>query len=194
MNTYKYVGDISFSKLKDHSEDKGSSVIHIRNHKNAEIPPVRLTVCGQMVDYIESITYSDDEEKYLEKEFYYDEFFRLLAIVIPCQGYYPAKVIISEAADYSPAFGAVFERGEARIYGPQDLINERQPESMSPEEYKRLRKDLDVLMVWNITELSYPTDYYETVRHQQQLIEQLEKSIAKLSRKQKKIKKILEAD
>lgn len=178
MNTYKYVGTIGSSQYSGNpSGTYKCGEIRVYNFENSSIPPVKLKVSGQMWDYIDSIVWSDDEERYLEKEFYYDELFNLLAIVIPGADRYPAKVIISDGAD---EYQRMFKEDEARIYGPAGLMDDRYPESMSKDEYRRLRDDVNKLWDLNRRAFEYPTDYYQTVRDQQKELQRQAKRIAEL--------------
>lgn len=166
MRTFKYVGSIDHITL-------GTSphIATLYNYEDRGIPPVKVQVNDGMFDYIRDLSDHDDEEKYLEKEIYYDSNLNLLAIVIPSRGRWPAKVIISGQADYE---NELIESEAVEIYGPSSRLEERRPKSMSEVEYERLYNDLHKMMNWNITEYEYPVDHYETIRRQSAEIKRLE--------------------
>lgn len=161
MKTYKYVGTVGTIRSSWHPEKE----IGLYNFENHDIPPVRVSARGDMIKYIDDLYEHDDEEKRLEKEFYYDELFNLLAIVVPGENEnpeaddHPAKVVVTD-------FG---KDGEVRFYGTDKRINDQHPKSMSEEEFNRLYNDMNEIGAFEIYE--YPIDYWSSLRFFQRALE-----------------------
>lgn len=173
MKTYKYVGSVASYRLSDQIDYN----IELYNYESPNIPPIRLTASGEMFRYIDDLEGHDAEEKYMDKEFYYDMFFNLLAVVIPGNDRRPAKVVISDRVDDN---NFVIPAGKVKFYGTDQLIDERHPDSMSIDEYDRLSKDVRQMDVFRLSRYEYPTDYWSTVRNQKNELIKMRKRIREL--------------
>lgn len=91
--------------------------------------PVAIKAYGELATYINDLSWTDAEERYLAKHWYYDENLMLHYIEIQsASGIRPAKIIAVKDAFADESF---------TIFGAQDLIEEAKPEPMSNEEYSR---------------------------------------------------------
>ena len=126
---YKYSGNISsFSITKPRDVSVMDMIIY--KHSDSSIAPTRLTAYGGLADYINQLEMTDDEERYLEWNFWYDENLMLAYIEIPAyDGHYrPAKVLTGIISSGKCSF-------DFRIFGKPEHITTNQPEAMSSEEY-----------------------------------------------------------
>lgn len=176
MKTYKYVGSISSYQLCDCIDYN----IELYNYENPTIPPVRVTADGDMFKYIDDLESTDDEEKYLEKEFYYDSAFHLLAVVVPGSDLHPAKVVLADRVDDRHR---LIPFNKVKFYGTNKQIDERDPKSMSADEYDRLYNDVHQMNALSISRYEYPIDYWSTVRVQKEHLIKMRKRINDLEDK-----------
>ena len=121
---YKYTGNIGSYSIRK-PKDVSIADIVLYNCSDQSIAPTRLEAYGGLAEYINRLGGTDDEERYLTKDFYYDANLTLAYIVIPSFGDspVPAKVIAGQLHD---AFC---------IFGSSEHINTSQPEPMRNNEY-----------------------------------------------------------
>lgn len=129
---YKYSGNIgSFSITKPGDVSIADIIIRCSDRS---VAPTRLQACGGLADYIHVLEMTDDAERYIEWNFFYDSSLMLAYIEIPAyDGHYrPAKVLTG-----------IIPRGmcgfDFRIFGNPEHITTDQPEAMSSEEYAAWR-------------------------------------------------------
>lgn len=125
---YKYTGSISSFSIQK-PKDVSVADIMLWNCSDRTIAPTRIQAFGKLADYINDLEWTDDEERYIEQDFYYDENLTLAYIVIPAFGEsrIPAKIIASSDAPWM--------RDAFRIFGTIEHINTSHPEPMSGNEY-----------------------------------------------------------
>ena len=80
--------------------------------------------------YLTDRSWTDAEERYIKQIFVYDDILQLVAIIIPTDGYVPAKVI----ANANPSG---IWTDEIEIFGEQELIETAEPKPMSRDEAMR---------------------------------------------------------
>ena len=126
MRLFKYTGTISVI------DGTGRDII-LGDVSNFNKPPVRLTVpCAEMAKYLIDRSWTDDEERYIHADWYYDRNLFLQYIEIPGDhSHIPAKVIASADCLASE---------QMEVFGEQDVINTDEPVSMSMEEFYRWRE------------------------------------------------------
>lgn len=126
---YKYTGSISRYSI---TKPKGVSIADITLHNLSDhtIAPTRVEAFGELAEYIHELECTDDEERYLDWEFYYDANLILQYVVIPAFGlpYHPAKIITGSNVGDSCDSGF-------RIFGTPEHIITDHPQAMSYEEY-----------------------------------------------------------
>lgn len=87
--------------------------------------PVLLESNRIMMKYIDKISSSDKEEKYMTKDFIYSSHCYLEAIVIPStDDRFPAKLIFCD-----------WQNQQLKIFGEQEIIDTEKPEPMTREEW-----------------------------------------------------------
>ncbi len=124
---YRYTGNVSCHNI-DHKGRVAHMDMVVRDIYDDSKAPTRLEVFGQLAEYINDLSWTDSEEKYLKKIFVYDDLLWLRYIIIPAaNGRIPAKII---------AMADVFDPN-AETFGPKDYIEDYEPEQMSPEELDR---------------------------------------------------------
>lgn len=87
--------------------------------------PIRLTAYGEMAEYINTLEWTDDEERYLTNEYHYDSLFELRYILIRNADREIAKVIVSEDTSENIPF---------RIFGQTDHITDANPAPLNAQE------------------------------------------------------------
>lgn len=121
---YKYHGTIS--EMSGIGQTAQEIILYDINDDDKA--PTRLTVGGGLAKYIYEIEMTDAEERYISSDWYFDRGLCLLSIEIPSTNpRLPAKVI-TQRQPWSE---------EASIFGPQEYIEDREPEPMSGEESAR---------------------------------------------------------
>lgn len=128
---YKYNGLISSYSIKK-PLDVSIADIMLYNPSDYTIPPTRLQAYGELADYIHELECTDDEERYIEWEFYYDTILTLAYIVIPSHDVpsRPAKVLTGSCTGDNC-------KSTFRIFGNPDHINTPKPKAMTCEEYSK---------------------------------------------------------
>lgn len=124
---YKYSGLIScYSFDKFHGPTVDMVLYDIRDDA---IAPTRIAAHGQIAAYIDSLSCTDDEERYITSDYYYDGNLYLAYISIPSSDpRIPAKIIAAPMSPHAAAW-------DFRIFGPSEHIETDKPEPMSHEEY-----------------------------------------------------------
>lgn len=121
---FKYTGTVMGIEYKNSSEVI-NLVLYDRDDEYKA--PIAIKAYGKLATYIKDLSWTDAEEKYLTKNWYYDDCLMLHRIEIPGNaGHIPAKII----AVKDPARDDTFT-----IFGEQDLIEAIAPESMGADEY-----------------------------------------------------------
>ncbi len=134
---YTYTGNISsFSVTKTPSGISDMDMI-VDDLWDRDKAPTRLQAWGEMAEYLADLSDTDDEEKYLQKEIFYDELLTVKYIVIHADESKsdtfrprPAKIIAMLPDD--PAFST-----KIIVFGPAEHINTGKPVEMSKEEWGR---------------------------------------------------------
>jgi len=126
VRLFKYTGTISAI------DGTGRDII-LGDVSDFDKPPVRLTVpCREMAKYLIDRSWTDDEERYIHADWYYDGNLFLQYIEIPGdKPNIPAKVIASADGLASP---------QMVVFGEQEVIITDEPVSMSMEQYSRWRE------------------------------------------------------
>ena len=89
--------------------------------------PNRLCVYGGLAKYIYELEGTDAEERYMDSDYYFDRNLTLVRIEVPSiTPGVPAKVI-TQPTDWSE---------EPIIFGPQEFIEDPEPEAMSEEQLR----------------------------------------------------------
>ena len=126
---YKYSGNISsYSITKPHTVSIADMVLY--KHGDHTVAPTRVQAFGELAEYIHELECTDDEERYLEWDFYYNKILCLQYIIIPASDtpHRPAKIIVgSQVGDSCES--------EFRIFGNPEHITTDHPQAMSAEEY-----------------------------------------------------------
>lgn len=123
MKLYKYHGQISGW----HGTNQGW-LITLYDPKDANKPPILLHVAGGMIPYLDGVSGSDLEEKYMETDYFYDSLLYLRRVEIPSSDpRIPAKIIAQ----------AKYWDKEAVIFGPREYIACEYPEPMDADEWNR---------------------------------------------------------
>lgn len=124
MKLYKYSGTI-----EELAVERGRiSYIKLFDVTDFDKAPTRLEVFGALSEYIEAIESTDAEERYIKSDWHFDSNPYLYRIEIPgSEVGRPAKIITQSPYN--------IERLE--IFGQQDYIQTRKPESMSGKEIYR---------------------------------------------------------
>lgn len=91
--------------------------------------PVMMQAYGDIMKYIDDVSSSDMEEKYMDKDFIYDGICQLVAILIPStHEYRPAKAVILDRHDFT-----------VKVFGEQGIIDTRKPEPMSIDDWNEAK-------------------------------------------------------
>ena len=127
---YKYTGSISGYSI---TKPGTVSIANLRLYTpdDRTIAPTRVEAFGEIAEYIHELECTDDEERYLTWDFYYDDNLILAYIAIPAADtiFRPAKVITaSQVGDKC--------KSEFRIFGNPEHITTPNPQAMSREEYR----------------------------------------------------------
>ncbi len=124
---YKYSGLISvFSIDKQHGPTADMILYDMSNER---IAPTRIAVHGEIANYISELEWTDDEERYIASDYYYDSNLYLVYISIPSiNPHIPAKIIAGPMLKGAPNWDFV-------IFGQEKHIDVQRPEPMSEEEY-----------------------------------------------------------
>lgn len=121
---FKYTGIVSEIEYKNSGE---AINLVLRDMDDAYKAPIAIKAYGKLATYINALSWTDAEEKYLNRNWYYDDCLMLHHIEIPGNaGHVPAKIIAVKDVMLDDTF---------TIFGEQDLIEAIVPESMGADEY-----------------------------------------------------------
>ncbi len=127
---YEYKGTVSsISYHKAPGAIVGGADLVLHEMFNDEKAPIKIEAVGGIAEYVRNIENTDAEERYIDSTWCYDENLMLQRIEVPGdkEGT-PAKVITNDG----------FLSDDIQIFGPQDFIDEPNPESMSRDEMIRM--------------------------------------------------------
>lgn len=123
MKLYKYHGQISGF----HGTVTGTEIT-LYDPQDENKAPTRLYACNSLIAYLNRVSSSDLEEKYMETDYFYDDLLYLRRIEIPSSDpLIPAK-IIAQAGKWGD---------EAVIFGPKEYIACEHSEPMNVDEWNR---------------------------------------------------------
>lgn len=124
MKLYKYFGTVSVME----SCGKAAKSIVLKEIRNDEKAPVRLSVCGALAEYIYNVGMTDVEERHLSAYWYYDHSLYLRRVEILSRSILiPAKVITQDEHRHD----------ELLIFGPKDYIETSNPAPMNRESFEK---------------------------------------------------------
>lgn len=126
---YKYTGSIGSYSIRKPKEISIADIV-LYNYSDQSIAPTRLEAYGGLAEYINRLGGTDDEERYLTKDFYYDANLTLAYIVIPSFGDSPLPAKVIAGVDMGQLHDDTF-----CIFGPRENINTSRPEPMRNDEY-----------------------------------------------------------
>ena len=132
---FKYTGNLSgYSTEKLRTGITHMDMI-VNDLYDDDKAPARLQVYCELADYLDALSCTDDEEKYLKKDFWFDNLLDLRYIVIPAakrtySGYInvPAKILASTPGIHTT---------KIVTFGPTKHIMVSEPEQMSQDEFTR---------------------------------------------------------
>lgn len=113
----------SFSSEKRNSGILAVDIILYDMH-DAEKAPTRIQAFDGLAKYINEIHGTDEEERYIDADYYYDNNLYLHRIEIPSKDNQIAKVIVQDD----------FLSEELVIFGPQEYIQVSDPDPMDNEQ------------------------------------------------------------
>lgn len=119
---YRYRGTVGVMSAMGQTAEE----ITLYDSSDDSKAPTRLNVYGGLAKYIYELELTDAEERYLDADYIYDWNLALVRIEIPSTNpNIPAKIIAQQEL---PGHGIV-------IFGPQEYIENPEPEPMSKEQH-----------------------------------------------------------
>ena len=119
---YRYRGTVGVMSAMGQTAEE----ITLYDSNDDSKAPTRLNVYGGLAKYIYELEMTDAEERYLDADYIYDWDLALVRIEIPSTNpNIPAKIIAQQEL---PGHGIV-------IFGPQEYIENPEPEHMSKEQH-----------------------------------------------------------
>ncbi|MCD8047660.1 MAG: hypothetical protein LUD80_03710 [Clostridiales bacterium] len=126
---YKYEGNLSEHQLHHGKNGFDYADIVVDDLYDDDKFPIRLTVYGALADCLSNLSWTDYEEKYLKKVWYFDRTLTLRRVeVLEKEGIAPAKIITTNGP----------RSNELLVFGPQEWIDTTKPEPMSRDEANRM--------------------------------------------------------
>ena len=128
---YTYTGNISSHSLTKTPSGISNMDMMVDDLYDRDKAPTRLQAWGEMAEYLDEL-FNDREEKYLQKEIFYDELLTVKYVVIravnndPDTYPVPAKIIATQ-----PRFGEII------VFGDTEYIDVCQPQPMDRHEWWR---------------------------------------------------------
>ena len=121
LRQYDYYGSIS-------SISGDCKKIVLRNHQDESIPPTQVNGY-YLKEYLDKVEFQDAEERYFPHRFVYNSILVLEEIHVLNQQGTDVKIIVGGCGKGGVPY---FE-----IFGPKELINDDNPQQISPEENHR---------------------------------------------------------
>lgn len=130
---YKYTGDVNSYSTEKLSTGYTRMDMIVSDFYDDKKAPTRLQAYGELADYLDALFCSDAEEKYLQKDFWYDNLLTLLYVVIPAarRTYSAYKNVPAKILASTPGFHTT----KIVTFGPTEYIKDREPEQMSLDEF-----------------------------------------------------------
>lgn len=133
---YKYTGNISSHSISKTPSGITNMDMMVDDLWDRDKAPARLQAWGEMAEYLDELFNTDREEKYLQKDIFFDELLTVKYVVIralekdPDAAYpIPAKVIATSPQPVLPDVITVF--------GDQEFIDTCKPMPMTRDEWGR---------------------------------------------------------